>query len=972
MAMQMRGGAVVDLSASLLAQYGLSGATVQTSELLWTSEGILTQSQATLLAAVAEALGNVLQQYSDNPFENLTPTQIAEMSAHELATFSAGQIYNLTAADVAALSPSQVASLNLSGLTSAAVSGLSISDIEILTPVQMSKLDISGLSAQQLSVITPAQAAALSSSQVAGLSGSQFNSLSAAVIASLDVSDLYAGTIGSLSAGSLAALTDAQIASFGARQGSGIQYILPNLSVSQLQALQPAVFGAFGSVEFSGLSNTQIQALLPSQIAALSAGTVDGAFSAAQWNSLSSQQLQALNLADLSWQLGEFSESTVQAFTAAQISSLGTSAIVYLALQNNASGLQFLTTSQVQAFTSAQMQVVGGYLRLLTNSQIASLTAAQIQSLGDQIGLLTSAQLPALTASQIAALAPSQIASLAADQIAELTDTQIAALTPTEINALSSSQIGALSSTQLNALIPSQIAAFTAPQLQSLTATQLASLSNTQLNTLSGQQFSAFSASQVGALTDSQLSNLGATQLSGITAQQVSGLALSQQFDLQNAELSDGVLAINTGTQGLANPIGPLDVGGEMTVNDVVQQAQSDQVFLTEPLAAGEGSSVLGSTGNPSVPVVSSGVTQLSASQWQVGQTLYTYDSSGNLLSSQTTEANGSQLILNYEGGNFTGGQIQMSDGTLSNTEILAGGNSTIVLAQPGAISTQIQVVSIGSNPQVIAAGSELSGTAAAIGNVNGNSAAEGYILGEETESAGAGATAEASGVAGAAALSEMMPVIGVVAGLFDSYYSFNVMGADGAQVKVSDGLLSSSASITLPATATTSGYQETIDEDAIGDIDESVQITAPDGTITTETQNYNSSTNQTTISIGLGGTTQSMTVSGDQTDPMPTLQSLPTNLLASSSNTGSSAVGASGATDDAAGAGQFLSLAYAEAEGIGVSAGADAAFLQMGIDDGGIQAAMGLAASSASSLGDGLGGSSFGGGTNPFAIPEM
>ena len=93
MAIEAQGGSVVDISAALLAQYGLSASAVESAQQLWAPAGSLTESQATELSTTTTDLGALLQQYSDNPFENMTPAQIAQMSVSELSGFSAGQIY---------------------------------------------------------------------------------------------------------------------------------------------------------------------------------------------------------------------------------------------------------------------------------------------------------------------------------------------------------------------------------------------------------------------------------------------------------------------------------------------------------------------------------------------------------------------------------------------------------------------------------------------------------------------------------------------------------------------------------------------------------------------------------------------------------------------------------------------------------------------------------------------------------------
>jgi hypothetical protein len=107
----------------------------------------------------------------------------------------------------------------------------------------------------------------------------------------------------------------------------------------------------------------------------------------------------------------------------------------------------------------------------------------------------------------------------------------------------------------------------------------------------------------------------------------------------------------------------------------------------------------------------------------------------------------------------------------------------------------------------------------------------------------------------------------------------------------VSEGVLSSSATISNPGGNGNSAYDININVDAVGDVDETILIQAPDGSVSTEELNYTESDDETQETTTIDGTSQTQTVSGNQTDGIPTLQTLPTNLLSGGGSGGSTAV---------------------------------------------------------------------------------
>ena len=457
MAIEAQGGSVVDISAALLAQYGLSASAVESAQQLWAPAGSLTESQATELSTTTTDLGALLQQYSDNPFENMTPAQIAQMSVSELSGFSAGQIYNLTAADVKALSGSQVEALQLSGLTSAAVAALSPAEIAALSPAQFVHLNLGALTTQQLGVVTPAQLAALAPYQVWGFSVAQLNALTAQQLQALNLSYASAATIGGLSAAAFGALTTAQITSLG--PNSGLIYGLQYFSATQLQAVNPGTFAYLNSI--GHLTGAELPELLPSQIAQIPAGTIDE-FSAQQLNEFSVPQIQALNMTWY-WQFASLSPSTVEAFTGNQIASLAPWELEQLdASQSLIAGL---TPSQVAALTASQIPYVN--ITYFNTQQLQAITPAAVAG-------FSSWDLYSLSPEQVTALTPSQLASLSAAQVAGFNATQINAMSAQQIQALNVSD---LSSSPLNGLSEASVQAFTTAQVASFSADQIGWLS---------------------------------------------------------------------------------------------------------------------------------------------------------------------------------------------------------------------------------------------------------------------------------------------------------------------------------------------------------------------------------------------------------------------------------------------------------------------------------------------------------------
>ena len=831
-------GTVVDWDAVLGAQYGLSSTAITTAQSLWTSSWApLSPTQESTLAQVTEDLEDDLLDSSNNPFANLTPAQVAsDFTAQQLAQFNPAQIMGLTAAQVNALSATQIAALS--------AGSLSVSTLGGLTQRSIGAIQASQLNAQQVEAVG---IGALSATQVASLSAWTLNALNAQSYSALSTAQLQAITaaqIGALTPSQLAMLSAQQLSALNATQLSGLDsWQLNGLSVAQVQALNT---GALSPSAFAGLRGGAIEAFAPSQITGFTVADV-----------------AALGVGADALVLSQLSPPQLSGLTTAAVAGLSTADI------------QSLNPAQF-----AQLNVSG-----LTSQQLAVVTAPQLAAVPNYVaGEFSAAQLNELSAAQLQAITPAAIAGFSSWDLYNLSPEQIGALTSAQVAALSGPQVSQLSAGQMGALSPTQITALNPTAISGLTSAAIGAFSSQQVAALSQQQISALSASQLADFSDSQLGSFGATQVEGVTTQQVAAITVDQQAALENAMVTDGLLADATGAQGLNNPIGPLEpTGPSVTVGNVASQLYQDQGFSTAQQAA---SATFQIWGGGSPPGYASSLTQLSPTQWEVGATIYTYDNNGNLISSVTVEANQSQLTLNYQNGEFVSGQLQSSDGAISNPQITAGANGTVVVSEAGIVSNQVQIVSTGPDSEVVAAGFELTGANAAIGTPTESGGAEGFTLGQDAEEAGAEQAAAASGDAAAESVTPAAPYIGLMLGTFSNYYSFNVVGASGTTVSVQDGLLGSSTAISNPGSSTTAGYDIVINEDAVGDVEENIFIENPDGTIATENLDYSSGTGDTTITIGMGPDTQTETVSGNQTDAQPTLQTLPTNLLSNGPST--------------------------------------------------------------------------------------
>ncbi|MGA8840468.1 MAG: hypothetical protein WB491_08245 [Candidatus Aquilonibacter sp.] len=557
LAIESSGGGVLDVNAPLLAQYGLSSSAITAAQQLWGS-GNLTQSQAATLGSAASALDDLVEAFDTNPFENLTPAQVAAYTVQQLGSFSPAQVQGLNAADIEALSTAQVKALQAVGLTPAAISALSAMEVEAISPAQLyyfntqqiqalgtsvadlsiaqfSSLQANALTPQQLAVSTPAQLAALSALQVSGLDATQLNSLDAQQLQALNVADVSWRTIAGLSGPAFEALTPTQIASLGANSGlgSGIQYF----STAQLQAIAPGVFATLSMGAAASLPTSQLKALTPAQLSQLPDVDVDQ-LSAQQINALSVPQIQSLNM-QFYWQFANLSPTTVAAFTYNQVSSFALWEFQQLAA---GSLIQDLTPSSIN------VEAIGAYICWLTPQQISALSPTQISQLSsDQLWeSLNASQFAALTPGQIQAITTSQIAgggwalpdNITASQVAQLTPNQVSALTTGELQMMSSAQIGALTPTQTSALTGAQISALSATQLQALSSTQLQALSGSQLNAMSGTQIAAFSGQQFSSFTGAQLASLSNAQMNSLTTGELAAMTVPQAASLNREQIA--------------------------------------------------------------------------------------------------------------------------------------------------------------------------------------------------------------------------------------------------------------------------------------------------------------------------------------------------------------------------------------------------------------------------------------------------
>ncbi|MGD0969216.1 MAG: hypothetical protein ABR949_13140, partial [Candidatus Aquilonibacter sp.] len=880
---------IVDLNSALETE-GFSASTLANDASLEESSSPLSQANFAALQTLAAALDTAANFVTD--ISQLSTQQIQALTGTQIASLSATQIDGLSQEQIAALTPTQIASL-----TSGELQQLSQWQWDGFTAAQLKELSIAQLSGASLPGISPTALNQLSESQIASLQsipnlGSGVSELSATTLQSLtsaQFSQLFAtgaDTAEWLTATQVSFLTGPMVSELGSAVSEFGPSQVAALSSAGLAALSGSQISSLSDVGLIGLTSSQIASLTTAQVAEFGANSF-GNLSAQQVADFSAAQLAALSpaaISSLNWiNVQGLSPATLAAMSLAQIAAI----TPYTLSRISSAQLASLTPSQISA---------------LTTSQVAALGDLQVSSLSDaQVGALSSAQLGALNTNQVAQFTAAQFASLTSAAIGGLTTAQLDYvwlpwLSPAQVTGLSTSTIAGMSTSEITWLSDAQFGALTAEQISALTAAQvsqvsggqLASLGSVQLGGLSSAQIAALSATQLAAFSDSQLESFNAAQIAAISNGQLSAVSVDQVQSLENAAITDGLVADATGIQGLANPIGPVEPTGQMTVQNVTNQLQQDQGFLTAAQAA------LTSypPGSAPGPGYFSTVTQISGNQWQVGSTVYTYDNNGNLESSVTTENNGSQLTLNYQNGAFTGGQIQSSDGVLTdNPNITVGANNTMVIDQSNPLWNSITVVSTGSGPQVVASGYELNSLISSVFNTNQSSEGEGFTLGQDAEDAGAEQAAEASGSTTAAGVAPALPYIGLMLGSFDSYYSFNVTGVSGTQVSVSEGVLSSSATISNPGGNGNSAYDININVDAVGDVDETILIQAPDGSVSTEELNYTESDDETQETTTIDGTSQTQTVSGNQTDGIPTLQTLPTNLLSGGGSGGSTAV---------------------------------------------------------------------------------
>jgi hypothetical protein len=422
-AVEESGGTILDLNNTLASEYGLSATSINAAQQLWSApSGVLSASQSALLSEVSTDLGAIAMALYDNPFANMSPSQVAALTPGQLSAFTDAQLLGLTAPQVNALSPTQIAAINVAGFSATTLAGLSEDTLQSFTSGQVAGLSQSQVQALGLSVdlFTPSQFASLSTGALDALTKSAIASLSSAQLQAINP-----GALWDVSPSQIALLTPAQLSSLTATQlGQLTPQQLSALSAAQIQVLNvtdlssDALTGMYLSPEFTeNLSSAQVSELSESQVSALGWGA-DYAFTPEQM-----EELQPTAIAGLD---AELSVGQLEALTPAQISDLSTYEV---ATMNNAD-FPNLSASQIAALTGPQIQALDEYeVEELTNNptQLQAFSAAQIASLAPsqmsyvEILNLSVTQAEALTASQAAALTASQLQSLNASITSEMT-----------------------------------------------------------------------------------------------------------------------------------------------------------------------------------------------------------------------------------------------------------------------------------------------------------------------------------------------------------------------------------------------------------------------------------------------------------------------------------------------------------------------------------------------------------------------
>ncbi|MBF0428493.1 MAG: DUF4347 domain-containing protein, partial [Magnetococcales bacterium] len=480
---------------------------------------------------------------------NLTISELNDLTSKNLADFSVGQLDGLTSTQLASLANTQLdgltslqlfclAATQLNGLGSDQLFALSDTQLNGLVSTQMAGLgntQMDGLRSTQITGFANTQLNGLLSIQLAAFSNTQLNGLSSEqlmALANTQLDGLASEQLTEVANTQLDGLTSTQLAGLIGTQ-------LDGLASSQLAVFANSKLDGMTSSGFSGLANTQLDSLTSSQWMGLANTQLDG-LGSAQLFAVLDTQLDGLTSA----QLAAFANSQLDGLASVQLPGLSDTQ-----LNGLASGqLSGLSDTQLNGLMSTQ-------LVSLADTQLDGLHSTQITGLANtQLDLLKSAQLVGMANTQLYGVRSAQLMEMADTQLDGLRSLQLFALTDTQLNGLASLQLAGLADTQLDGLTAKQLVGLTNTQLDGLSSTQLASLAgtqldglhsvqlnklaDTQLNGVTSRQFTALANTQLDGLRSGQLAGLADTRLNGLTSLQLVGVANTQLDGISSAQLA--------------------------------------------------------------------------------------------------------------------------------------------------------------------------------------------------------------------------------------------------------------------------------------------------------------------------------------------------------------------------------------------------------------------------------------------------
>jgi hypothetical protein len=365
--------------------------------------------------------------------EELTTSQIQQLSYHDFAYVPVDLVPELTVAQVASI-PDGGWFVSMSPAARAA-----------LTVPQVQALNTSTIG---LSALTPSQCAELTISQVQKVSYQYFQYLPADLVPELTVAQIttiHNGWLASMSADARAALTTAQVQALDVGT-NGLDALTP----SQCEELTPSQVQEVSFHYFQYIPVDLVPELTVAQITTIHDGWL-GTMSADARAALTIAQVRALDVGT----------NGLDALTPSQREELTPSQLQEVSFHY----FQYVPVDLVPELSVAQIASIpdSGWFETMTPPARAALTATQVQALNTRtisISLLTPGQREELTTSQVQQLPFRDFQYLPVDRIPELTVAQIASIPDVEaLETLSPAALGAFTQAQIQALNPSILAA---------------------------------------------------------------------------------------------------------------------------------------------------------------------------------------------------------------------------------------------------------------------------------------------------------------------------------------------------------------------------------------------------------------------------------------------------------------------------------------------------------------------------------